>query len=94
MCHHLKIGYHYPELFHLSNHVFYYYSFFTQILIVSLWQVKDVEKHLKIENSSNYCAMIQPAGRDSMMKEQWSKISGEDYGGQFDPDYFAYLILR
>ena len=62
-----------------------------------LWQVKYLEKHLmKMENSSNYCAVIQPAGRDSMVKEMWTKITGEGYGGQFDPDadYFAYPILR
>jgi len=62
-----------------------------------LWQVKDIEKHLmKMENSSNYCAVIQPAGRDSMVKEMWTKITGRSYKGEFDPDadYFAYLILR
>ena len=62
-----------------------------------LWQVKDLEKHLKkMETASNYCAVIQPAGRDSIVKEMWTKITGEDYSGQFDPDadYFAYLILR
>lgn len=63
-----------------------------------LWQVKDLEKHLKkMENASNkYCAVIQPAGRDSMVKEMWTKITGDGYKGEFDPDadYFAYLILR
>jgi len=63
-----------------------------------LWQVKDLENHLeKMENASRkYCAVIQPAGRDSRVKEMWTKITGEDYSGQFDPDadYFAYLILR
>jgi len=62
-----------------------------------LWQVKDLEKHLKkMESSSNYCAVIQPAGRDSMVKEMWTKITGKSYKGEFDPDadYFAYLILR
>ena len=50
----------------------------------------------KMETASNYCAVIQPAGRDSIVKEMWTKITGEDYSGQFDPDadYFAYLILR
>ena len=49
-----------------------------------------------METASNYCAVIQPAGRDSIVKEMWTKITGEDYSGQFDPDadYFAYLILR
>jgi len=63
-----------------------------------LWQVRDVEKHLKkMENASNkYCAVIQPAGRDSMVKEMWTKTTGKSYRGEFDPDadYFAYLILR
>ena len=63
-----------------------------------LWQVKDLEKHLKkMENASNkYCAVIQPAGRDSIVKEMWTKITGKSYKGEFDPDadYFAYQILR
>ncbi len=63
-----------------------------------LWQVKDIEKHLKrMENASNkYCAIIQSAGRDIILKEIWTKITGEDYRGEFDPDadYFVYLILR
>ena len=63
-----------------------------------LWQVKDLEKHLKkMENASNrYCAVIQPAGRDSIVKEMWTKITGKKYKGEFDPDadYFAYLVLR
>jgi SAM-dependent methyltransferase len=63
-----------------------------------LWQVKDLEKHLKkMENASwKYCAVIQPAGRDSIVKEIWTKITGESYRGQFDPDadYFVYLIVR
>ena len=44
--------------------------------------------------SNNYCAVIQPAGRDSMVNEMWTKITGESYRGEFDPDadYFAYLI--
>ncbi len=63
-----------------------------------LWQVKDLEGHLKkMENASRkYCAVIQPAGRDGMVKEMWTKITGKSYMGEFDPDadYFAYLILR
>lgn len=63
-----------------------------------LWQVKDVEKHLrKMENASRgYCAVIQPAGRAELVKELWRKITGKDYSGEFDPDadYFVYLILR
>ncbi|MCD4843145.1 MAG: rRNA adenine N-6-methyltransferase family protein [Methanosarcinales archaeon] len=63
-----------------------------------LWQMKDLEKHLaKMEElSSGYCAVVQPAGRDSMVKEMYTEITGERYMGQFDPDadHFAYLILR
>ena len=63
-----------------------------------LWQVKDVEKHLrKMENASRgYCAVIQPAGRAEIVKELWRKIMGKDYKGEFDPDadYFVYFILR
>ena len=63
-----------------------------------LWQMKDLRKHLeKMEAASKrYCAVIQPAGRDNMIKEMWTKITGTHYMGEFDPDadYFAYLILR
>jgi len=63
-----------------------------------LWQMKDLGKHLKkMEGASGrYCAVIQPAGRDDMVKEMWTEITGERYRGEFDPDadYFAYLILR
>jgi ubiquinone/menaquinone biosynthesis C-methylase UbiE len=63
-----------------------------------LWQVKDVEKHLrKMENvSRGYCAVIQPAARAEIVKEVWRKITGKVYKGEFDPDadYFVYLILR
>ncbi|MEA1945190.1 MAG: class I SAM-dependent methyltransferase [Euryarchaeota archaeon] len=63
-----------------------------------LWQVTDLERHLeKMEHASNkYCAVIQPVGRDSIVKEIWTVITGEDYRGEFDPDadYFAYQILR
>lgn len=63
-----------------------------------LWQMKDIEKHLeRMEDASNkYCAVIQPAGRDSLVKEIWIEVTGKDYTGQFEPDadYFAYLILR
>lgn len=63
-----------------------------------LWQMKDLKKHLeKMEDASRrYCAVIQPAGRDDMLKEIWTEITGARYGGEFDPDadYFAYLILR
>ena len=63
-----------------------------------LWQVKDLEKHFKkMEHASReYCAVIQPAGRDNLVKELWTKITGESYRGEFEPDadYFAYLILR
>ena len=63
-----------------------------------LWQMKDLEEHFKkMEQASReYCAVIQPAGRDNLVKEMWTKITGESYRGEFEPDadYFAYLILR
>ena len=63
-----------------------------------LWQMKDIDKHLeKMEQASReYCALIQPAGRDDMVKEMWTKITEKRYRGEFEPDadYFAYLILR
>ncbi len=63
-----------------------------------LWQMKDIETLLKkMEIASNrYCAVIQPAGRESIIKEAWKKMTGEDYKGQFEPDadHFVYLILR
>ena len=63
-----------------------------------LWQMKDLKRHLaKMEETSRgHCAVIQPAGRDGMVKEMWTEITGERYTGEFDPDadYFAYLILR
>jgi ubiquinone/menaquinone biosynthesis C-methylase UbiE len=63
-----------------------------------LWQMKDLARHLaKMEEASRrHCAVIQPAGRDAMVKGLWTAITGERYMGQFDPDadYFAYLILR
>ena len=63
-----------------------------------LWQMEDLGKHLeKMEEASGkYCVVIQPAGRDGMMKEIWTEITGKSCKGEFDPgaDYFAYLILR
>lgn len=63
-----------------------------------LWQMKDLKRHLaKMEEASRWhCAVIQPAGRDAMVKEMWTDITGERYTGEFDPDadHFAYLILR
>ena len=60
--------------------------------------MRDLEKHLKkMEKASRkYCAVIQPAGRDSIVKELWTEITGKEYRGEFDPDadYFAYLVLR
>ncbi|MEA1868557.1 MAG: class I SAM-dependent methyltransferase [Euryarchaeota archaeon] len=43
-----------------------------------LWQMKDLKKHLeKMEDASRrYCAVIQPAGRDDMLKEIWTEITG------------------
>jgi len=63
-----------------------------------LWQVKDIEEHLKrMENASKrYCAVIQPSGRDEIVKEAFEEICRESYAGQFEPDaeYFSYVILR
>ncbi|NAS89442.1 class I SAM-dependent methyltransferase [ANME-1 cluster archaeon AG-394-G21] len=63
-----------------------------------LWQMKNLDTHLEMmeQASREYCAVIQPAGRDSIVKEMWTKITGESYMGEFEPDadYFAYLILR
>nr|QNO46722.1 ribosomal RNA small subunit methyltransferase A [Methanosarcinales archaeon ANME-2c ERB4] len=63
-----------------------------------LWQMKDLKRHLaKMEEASRgYCAVVQPAGRDDMVKGIYTEVTGERYSGEFDPDadYFAYLILR
>ncbi len=63
-----------------------------------LWQMKNLDTHLEMmeQASREYCAVIQSAGRDSIVKEMWTKITGESYMGEFEPDadYFAYLILR
>lgn len=63
-----------------------------------LWQVRDIEEHLKkMENASKrYCAVIQPSGRDEIVKKAFEEICKERYTGQFeaDADYFAYVILR
>jgi len=42
-----------------------------------------------------YCAVVQPAGRDGMVKEIYTEVTGKRYSGEFDPDadYFAYLII-
>ncbi len=63
-----------------------------------LWQVEDIEKHLEqMEQFSNrYCAIVQPSGRDELVKKAFEEICKEKYAGQFeaDADYFAYTILR
>lgn len=63
-----------------------------------LWMIPDLEEHLeKMENASRkYCAIVQPAGRGDLVKEVYSRITGREYGGEFEPDgdYFAYVILR
>ncbi|RLB94928.1 MAG: class I SAM-dependent methyltransferase [Deltaproteobacteria bacterium] len=63
-----------------------------------LWMVKDLEKHLeKMEEfSDRYCAIVQPCGRDEVVKKAFEEICKERYMGQFEPDadYFAYVILR
>ena len=63
-----------------------------------LWQIKNINELLRrIENASRrYCSIIQPCGRDELIKEVFEKISNQKYTGQFEPDadYFAYVILR
>ncbi|EHP89091.1 class I SAM-dependent methyltransferase [Methanotorris formicicus] len=62
------------------------------------WMVDDLEKHLeKMEYlSKKYCSIIQPCGRDNIVKEIYEKILDKPYMGEFEPDadYFAYVILR
>ncbi len=63
-----------------------------------LWQIKNIDELLRrMENASrSYCSIIQPCGRDEIVKEIFEKISNQKYTGQFEPDadYFAYVILR
>lgn len=63
-----------------------------------LWMVEDLEKHLeRMEQFSNrYCVIVQPCGRDEVVKKAFEKICKERYTGQFEPDaeYFSYVILR
>ena len=63
-----------------------------------LWQIEDPVILLKrMENASRkYCAIIQPCGRDDIIKEIFEKVSNQKYTGQFEPDadYFVYIILR
>ena len=63
-----------------------------------LWQIKNIDELLRrMENASRkYCSIIQPCGRDELIKKIFEKISNQKYTGQFEPDadYFAYVILR
>jgi ubiquinone/menaquinone biosynthesis C-methylase UbiE len=63
-----------------------------------LWQIKNIDDLLRrMENASRrYYSIIQPCGRDELIKEIFEKISNQKYTGQFEPDadYFAYVILR
>ena len=63
-----------------------------------LWQINNIDELLRrVENASRrYCSIIQPCGRDELIKEIFEKISNQKYTGQFEPDadYFAYVILR
>jgi len=63
-----------------------------------LWQIKNIDELLRrMENASRkYCSIIQPCGRDEIVKEIFEKTSNQKYTGQFEPDadYFAYVILR
>lgn len=63
-----------------------------------LWQIEDIEVLLeRMENASKrYCVIIQPSGRDELVKEIFEKVSKQKYISQFEPDadYFAYVIVR
>jgi ubiquinone/menaquinone biosynthesis C-methylase UbiE len=63
-----------------------------------LWMVEDIEKHLeRMEQFSNrYCIIVQPCGRDKVVKKAFEEICKERYTGQFESDaeYFPYVILR
>lgn len=63
-----------------------------------LWQIDDIEVLLKkMEKASKkYCAIIQPCGRNELVKEIFEEICNQKYTGQFEPDadYFAFVILR
>lgn len=63
-----------------------------------LWMVEDLEKHLeRMEQfSDRYCVIVQPCGRDEIVKKAFEEICKERYTGQFEPDaeYFPYVILR
>jgi ubiquinone/menaquinone biosynthesis C-methylase UbiE len=63
-----------------------------------LWQVKDLKTHLeKMESASKgFCSIIQPSGRDAIVREAYEAIVSEPYQGQFEPDadIFPYIILR
>ena len=63
-----------------------------------LWMVEDLERHLeRMEQfSSRYCVIVQPCGRDEVVKKAFEEICKERYKGQFEPDadYFPYVILR
>ncbi|MEA1926693.1 MAG: methyltransferase domain-containing protein [Candidatus Auribacterota bacterium] len=63
-----------------------------------LWQMEDQERNLELmeEFSRRYCVIVQPCGRDELVKKAFAEICGERYTGQFEPDaeYFSYVILR
>lgn len=63
-----------------------------------LWQIENLELHLeKMENASKkFCAIIQPSGRDAVVRKVYETIVSHPYQGQFEPDtdIFPYIILR
>jgi SAM-dependent methyltransferase len=63
-----------------------------------LWQVEDIEGLLDGMEKAlrSFCAIIQPCGRDEVVKEVFEEIGNQAYTGQFEPDadYFAYVVLR
>jgi len=52
-----------------------------------LWQIKNIDELLRrMESASRrYCSIVQPCGRDELIKEIFEKISNQKYTGQFEP---------
>ena len=53
-----------------------------------LWMVEGIEKHLeRMEQFSNrYCVIVQPCGRDKVVKKAFEEICRDRYTGQFESD--------
>ena len=61
-----------------------------------LWMVEDLEKHLeKMEQfSRKCCAIIQPCGRDELVKRVFEEICKEKYTRQFKPADSYFLTSQ